>query len=104
MKLTFLIALTLIAAQAEALELGLQINSPGAAAAPNYEAGGYTSSRLGGGYTVLTPVSGPGRIVDNDRPSVTIHQGGSAAGTLPPLSTGDDEADSRRRMDWLMNQ
>lgn len=99
-----IIAITLLglAINAHAESLTIQENYPGAAGTPNYEAGGYVSSSLGGGYTRLTPVTGAGQIVDNDRPSITVHRGGSASGTLPPLPSSDP--DGSRTREWLLNQ
>lgn len=91
-----------LAINAHTESLTIQENYPGAAGTPNYEAGGYVGSSLGGGYTRLTPVTGAGQIVDNDRPSITIHQGGSASGTLPPLPSSDP--DGSRAREWLLNQ
>jgi len=96
--------IAMLASPAWAVSLGLdtQENYPGNAAAPNYDAGGYTSRQVGND-TILTPVTGAGRIVDTTRPSITVRQTGSQLRSLPPMPTGDDDADSRRRLDWLMN-
>lgn len=99
---TTIVLLSVITTPLHAESLTIQENYPGAAGTPNYEAGGYVGSSLGGGYTRLTPVTGAGQIVDNDRPSITIHQSGSASGTLPPLPSGDPDGSKAR--DWLLNQ
>ena len=82
--------------------LTIQENYPGAPVTLNYEAGGYVGFSLGGGYTQLTPVTGAGQIVGNDRPSITIHRGGSTSGSLPPLPSSDP--DGSRAREWLLNQ
>lgn len=85
--LTLISLLIVITTSTHAESLTIQENYPGAAGTPSYEAGGYVGSSLGGGYTRLTPATGAGQIVDNDRPSITVHRGGSAAGcpTSPAL-------------------
>jgi hypothetical protein len=94
--------LIVITTPSHAESLTIQENYPGAAGTPNNEAGGYVGSSLGGGYTRLTPVTGAGQIVDNDRPSITIHRGGSASSSLPPLPSSDP--DGSRAREWLLNQ
>jgi len=101
-KIAALAMIAMASSPAWALSLDTQENYPGAGSVSNYEAGGYTSRRLGGSYTVLTPVTGAGRIVDDTRPSITVRQSGSPSRSLPPLPSSD--TDGSRAREWLLNQ
>lgn len=88
----------LMAGNAHAVSLSVQENLPGNAGAPNYDAGGYISQPLGGGYTQMVPVTGAGQIVDPSRPSYNVHERSS----LPPLPSSDPDGSKAR--EWLLNQ
>lgn len=95
---TSLVLLAVMAGNAHAVSLSVQEDQPGNAGVPNYDAGGYISHPLGGGYTRMVPVTGPGQIVDPSRPSYTIHESPS----LPPLPSSDPDGSKAR--EWLLNQ
>jgi hypothetical protein len=90
--------IAVMAGNAHAVSLSVQENLPGNAGVPNYDAGGYISQPLGGGYTRMVPVTGPGQIVDQSRPSYTVHERSS----LPPLLSSDPDGSKAR--EWLLNQ